>query len=93
MILEGMPDNGEHGPGTEIATVERREACVPFAWDARCARLAHLRAGHKRVHARLRGCVRHAKRVLAAPKRLSALRHPLSLVFWGWKRGEEEWAV
>ena len=28
-IPEGIPDNGEHGPGPKIATVERREASVP----------------------------------------------------------------
>jgi len=28
-IPGGIPDNGEHGPGPKIATVERREASVP----------------------------------------------------------------
>src|SRR6266849_7367768 len=34
-IPEGMPDNGAHGPGPKIATVERREASVPVAGNAR----------------------------------------------------------
>src|SRR5262249_6288968 len=28
-ILEGIPNNGEHGPGSENATAERREASGP----------------------------------------------------------------
>ena len=28
---EGIPDNGEHGHGPKIATVERREASVSFS--------------------------------------------------------------
>ena len=32
---EGIPDNGEHGHGPKIATVERREACVLVAENAR----------------------------------------------------------
>jgi hypothetical protein len=32
---EGIPDNGEHGHGPKIATVERREASVLVAENAR----------------------------------------------------------
>ena len=34
-ILEGLPDNGEHGPGPKIATVERRRGERPVAGNAR----------------------------------------------------------
>ena len=62
---EGIPDNGEHGHGPKIATVERREACVSVAGNAR--RLG--RGACVPVMAREPGC-------FAAPERPSALPTP-----------------
>ena len=54
------------GPGRKIATVERREAGVSLAGNAGRRKHGAPRAGHGTHY-----------RVLAAPGRLSALRHPL----------------
>ncbi len=44
-----MPDNGEHGPGTEIATVERRKARVPVAGERRARKCAPARRSRRAV--------------------------------------------
>jgi hypothetical protein len=54
------------GPGRKIATVERREAGVSLRWKRWASKARRPRAGHGTHY-----------RVLAAPGRLSALRHPL----------------
>ncbi len=57
-----MPDNGEHGPGPEIATVERREASVPVAGNAR-----RLTSACVPVMAREPGASQHPQRLPALP--------------------------
>jgi len=78
-ILEGLPENGATGPDTN-RHVERREARVPLAGDA--GRVTRARVPVTSVFTPV--CVSAYgthRRVLAAPGRLSALRHPSS----GWK--------
>jgi hypothetical protein len=54
------------GPGRKIATVERREAGVSLRWKRWASKARRPHAGRGMHY-----------RVLAAPGRLSALRHPL----------------